>query len=77
MRSRRRCENGGKRIRQPVQIQALLTQGLAVIGDIKQHAIDAVRCATQRFNRAAEYVIGVRNRIVVRVDYFVRSARRF
>lgn len=65
---------GRDRIGNAVQIESLLTQRLAVVGDVEQGTIDVGRRAMERVDQAGEHVVGVEDGIVIGVDDLLARA---
>ena len=61
-------------IRHPVQVQTFLTQRFAVVGHIHQRNVVLVALRLQECNQLRQDVIGVAQRVVVRIEVMFASS---
>ena len=57
-----------------MKVHTLLAEGLSVIGGVDQHRINGSICLAQRRNDACQHVVGIGDRVVVDVAYFLLAA---
>ncbi len=69
-----RLHVGRDRIGRAMQEQAVLAQGLPVVGDVDQRRVDRVRACLQLCDRACEQVIGVEQCVVVGIGDLLHAA---